>query len=428
MKVLILGSGGREHTLAWKLSQGPSKPELFIGPGNAGTAQLGTNVDLTVSDFEKIGNFVVENKIDMVVVGPEAPLVDGIYDYFKADPKLKKTDLIGPSKKGAALEGSKKFANEFMNRHNIPTAKFISVGQEDYQKGVEYLKTMDPPYVLKADGLAAGKGVLIIDSFDQACTDLKEMLEGKFGQASKNVVIEEFLAGIEVSVFILTDGESYIMLPEAKDYKRIGESDTGLNTGGMGAVSPVPFAHKIFLKKVEERIVKPTVAGLKKEKIDYKGFLYFGLMNVIGNPYVVEYNVRMGDPEAQVVLPRINCDLLDCFKAVANKKLHRKSAEIIPETVCTVVMVSGGYPGSYEKGKEIHNLDKVEKSLVFHAGTRTEGGKVLTSGGRVLALTSYGTNMTDALAKSYKNANLIKYEGKYYRRDIGFDLSEDTQI
>jgi len=293
---------------------------------------------------------------------------------------------------------------------------------------VEYLETMDPPYVLKADGLAAGKGVLIIDSFEQACKDLKEMLEGKFGQASKKVVIEEFLSGIEVSVFILTDGENYIMLPEAKDYKRIGEGDTGLNTGGMGAVSPVPFAHKIFLKKVEERIVKPTVAGLKKEKIDYKGFLYFGLMNVIGNPYVIEYNVRMGDPEAQVVLPRIECDLLDCFRAMAEKKLSREKAEIKPETVCTVVLVSEGYPGSYEKGKEITNLDKVENSIVFHAGTCHEGDKIITNGGRVLAVTSFGTDMSDALAKSYKNADRISYEGKHYRRDIGFDLSEDTQI
>lgn len=428
MKVLILGSGGREHTLAWKLSQSPSQPELFIGPGNAGTSQLGTNVDLAVGDFPQIGKFVLENKIDMVVVGPEGPLVDGIYDHFKADRKLKRIALIGPSKKGAALEGSKKFANEFMTRHNIPTSKFISVNQEEYQKGVEYLKTMDPPYVLKADGLAAGKGVLLIDSFDQACAELKEMLGGKFGQASKNVVIEEFLSGIEVSVFILTDGESYIMLPEAKDYKRIGEGDTGLNTGGMGAVSPVPFAHRIFLKKVEEKVVKPTVAGLKKEKIDYKGFLYFGLMNVIGNPYVIEYNVRMGDPEAQVVLPRVECDLLDCFKAVADKKLHKKSAEIKPETVCTIVMVSEGYPGPYEKGREIQNLEKVENSFVFHAGTRTEGNKILTNGGRVLAVTSLGSDMSDALAKSYKNADLISYDGKYYRRDIGFDLSEDSQI
>jgi phosphoribosylamine--glycine ligase len=428
MKVLILGSGGREHTLAWKLSKSSYQPELFVGPGNAGTAQLGTNVDLQVNDFGEIGRFVIRNGIDMVVVGPEGPLVDGIYDYFRANSKLKKVDLIGPSKKGAMLEGSKKFANEFMTRHNIPTAKFISVDREEYQKGVEYLRTLDPPYVLKADGLAAGKGVLIIESFDQACAELKKMLEGKFGQASNNVVIEEFLSGIEISVFILTDGESYIMFPEAKDYKRIGEGDTGLNTGGMGAISPVPFAHKIFLKKVEERIVKPTVAGLKKEKIDYRGFLYFGLMNVIGNPYVIEYNVRMGDPEAQVVLPRVECDLLDCFRAVAEKKLHRKRAEIKPETVCTVVMVSEGYPGSYEKGKEIKNLDKVENSFVFHAGTRREGDKVLTNGGRVLAVTSFGIDMSDALTRSYRNADLISYDGKYYRRDIGFDLSEDSQI
>jgi len=428
MNLLVLGSGGREHTLAWKLSQSPLLSELYIAPGNAGTAELGTNIDISVNDFDAIRSFVLEKKVEMVVVGPEAPLVTGITDYFRADPKLKKVAVIGPSKQGAMLEGSKKFANEFMTRNGIPTAKFLSVGKEDYQKGVEYLKTMDPPYVLKADGLAAGKGVLILDSIEEAEKELKAMLEGKFGTASHQVVIEEFLAGIEVSAFILTDGVSYIMFPEAKDYKRVGEGDTGLNTGGMGAVSPVPFADKVFMKKVEERIVKPTVAGLKKEKIDYKGFLYFGLMNVIENPYVIEYNVRMGDPEAEVVIPRMQCDLLDCFKGVAGNKLKKKKANIDQQTVCTIMLVSGGYPGSYEKGKEIRNLENIKNSLVFHAGTKSEDGKIVTNGGRVLAITSYGSDMADALSKSYINADLIDFEGKYYRRDIGFDLSDESKI
>jgi len=428
MNVLILGSGGREHTLAWKVVQSPLLKKLFIAPGNAGTRELGENVDMVVEDFNAIGSFVLKEKIDMIIVGPEAPLVAGIYDYFKEDRKMRKIPVIGPSKAGAMLEGSKKFAKEFMTRNNIPTAKFLNVTLNEYAKGTDYLKTMEPPFVLKADGLAAGKGVLICDSLQEAEEQLKVMLEGKFGEASKNVVIEEYLAGIELSVFILTDGDSYLIFPEAKDYKRVGEGDTGLNTGGMGAVSPVSFADRIFLKNVEERIIKPTVGGLKKERIDYRGFLYFGLMNVIGNPYVIEYNVRMGDPEAEVVLPRVTSDLLDLFKALAAGKLKKKKIAIDQRTVVTIMLVSGGYPGKYEKGREILYLDKVQNSIIFHAGTSISEGRVVTSGGRVLAITSYGSDMMDALARTYRNADLISFEGKYYRRDIGFDLSDESQI
>jgi phosphoribosylamine--glycine ligase len=422
MKVLILGSGGREHTLAWKISQSPLLTGLFIAPGNAGTARHGSNVDLSPMDFPAIGDFVLERGVEMVVVGPEAPLVAGIYDYFADNKKLKKIPVIGPSKRGAALEGSKKFANEFMVRNNIPTARYKNITLETYQEGIEYLGSMEPPYVLKADGLAAGKGVLILETLEEAKQELRTMLEGKFGDASSNVVIEEFLPGIEISVFILTDGKSYLMFPEAKDYKRIGEGDTGLNTGGMGAVTPVPFADKVFLKKVEEKIVKPTVEGLNRERIEYKGFLYFGLMNVLGNPYVVEYNVRMGDPEAEVVLPRVKTDLLDLFVAVSMMKLADKTLETDPRSVCTVMLVSGGYPGSYEKGKEIKGLENEYKSIIFHAGTKSSGDRVLTSGGRVLSITSFGDDMTSALARSYKTADRIEFEGKYYRKDIGFDL------
>jgi phosphoribosylamine--glycine ligase len=422
MKVLILGSGGREHALAWKISQSPLLTGLFIAPGNAGTALLGANVELSPADFPAVGKFVLETGIGMVVVGPEAPLVAGIYDYFKQDKNLQRIPLIGPSRQGAALEGSKKFANEFMVRNNIPTARYKNITLQTYEEGVEYLQSYEPPYVLKADGLAAGKGVLILESLDEAKKELKVMLEGQFGEASRNVVIEEFLPGIEVSVFILTDGKSYLMFPEAKDYKRIGEGDTGLNTGGMGAVSPVPFVDTVFLRKVEEKIVKPSVAGLNREKIDYKGFLYIGLMNVLGNPYVVEYNVRMGDPEAEVVLPRVKSDLLDLFVALGQNKLGRKTLEIDPRTACTIMLVSGGYPGSYEKGREITGLEKESRSIVFHAGTKSKNGKVLTDGGRVLCITSYGDDMTGALARSYKTAEQIHFEGKYCRRDIGFDL------
>jgi phosphoribosylamine--glycine ligase len=428
MKVLILGSGGREHTLAWKVAQSPLLTELFIAPGNAGTKELGTNVDIETRDFKGISEFVIREKIDMVVVGPEAPLVAGIVDYFRENRELRKTPVIGPSKQGAMLEGSKKFAKEFMIRNNIPTAKFLNVTLNDFELGLDFLRTMEPPFVLKADGLAAGKGVLICDTFQEAEEQLKEMLQGKFGDASKNVVIEEYLAGIELSVFILTDGESYLIFPEAKDYKRIGNGHTGPNTGGMGAVSPVPFADKVFLKKVEEKIIKPTIKGLKNENIDYRGFLYFGLMNVIGNPYVVEYNVRMGDPEAEVVIPRVKCDLLECFKTIAVKKLKRMKMEVDPRIVTTVVMASGGYPGNYEKGKEIRNLDKVKNSIVFHAGTSVSDGRIVTSGGRVLAVTSYGSDMLEALARTYRNADIIDFEGKTYRRDIGFDLSNESQI
>jgi phosphoribosylamine--glycine ligase len=422
MKVLILGSGGREHTLAWKIAQSPLLTELFIAPGNAGTKDLGTNVNIDTQDFKVIGEFAVRNEIEMIVVGPEAPLVAGITDYFRENRELKKIPVIGPSKSGAMLEGSKKFAKEFMSRQNIPTAKFMNVTLSDYDKGLEFLHTLEPPYVLKADGLAAGKGVLICETFNEAEKQLKEMFQGKFGEASKNVVIEEYLSGIELSVFILTDGGSYIIFPEAKDYKRIGEGDTGPNTGGMGAVSPVPFADKVFLKKVEEKIIKSTINGLKNEKLDYKGFLYFGLMNVIGNPYVVEYNVRMGDPESEVVIPRVKSDLLELFLALAKKKLKRMTLDVDDRTVTTVVLASGGYPGSYQKGKEIRNLDKVKNSIVFHAGTADINGKTVTSGGRVLAITSYGSDMMDALARTYRNADIIDFEGKICRRDIGFDL------
>jgi len=428
MKVLILGSGGREHTLAWKVAQSPFLEKLFIAPGNAGTREQGTNVDIGVEDFDAIRSFVLKENIDMVVVGPEAPLVAGIVDFFREDHELRKIPVIGPSKAGAMLEGSKKFAKEFMTRHNIPTAKFRNVTLDEYDRGVDYLRTMDPPFVLKSDGLAAGKGVLICDSLKEAEELLKNMLEGMFGEASKNVIIEEYLAGIELSVFILTDGDSYLIFPEAKDYKRVGEGDTGLNTGGMGAVSPVPFADRIFLKKVEERIIKPTVEGLKKEQIDYRGFLYFGLMNVIGNPYVVEYNVRMGDPEAEVVLPRVTSDLLDHFLAVAVKRLNNKKIEIDPRTVVTVMLVSGGYPGKYEKGREILNLDGVKNSIIFHAGTAIAEDRIVTNGGRVVAITSYGSDMVDALARTYRNADQIIFEGKYCRRDIGFDLTDESQI
>ncbi len=422
MNVLILGSGGREHTLAWKIAQSDLLTQLFIAPGNAGTYELGTNVDLNITDFDSIAGFCLEKDITMIVVGPEAPLVAGISDYFNERPELEKISVIGPSQKGAMLEGSKQYANEFLSKYNIPTAGFLAVTKDRYQEGVSYMQSMEAPYVLKADGLAAGKGVVILESLEEAKTELKDMLEGKFGAASETVVIEEFLSGIELSVFAVTDGNSYLLFPEAKDYKRIGEGDTGLNTGGMGAVSPVSFADALFLKKVEENIVKPTIRGLKKEGIDYLGFLYFGLMNLIGNPYVIEYNVRMGDPEAEVVIPRVKNDLLEIFKAAAEKKLDTMNLEVDPRTVCTVVMVSKGYPGSYEKGKEIYNLEKVQNSIVFHAGSKRSGGKTLTSGGRVLAVTSYGNDKTEALAKTYRNAEVIDFEGKNFRRDIGFDI------
>jgi len=422
MNILIIGGGGREHALAWKMAQSPQLEKLFIAPGNAGTTEVGTNVSIGVEDFEGIKALVLKEGIDLVVVGPEAPLVAGVADYFKEDPELQKISVIGPSKAGAELEGSKDFAKMFMNEYDIPTGKFETFIEYTISEGEEYLSTLEPPYVLKADGLAAGKGVLIIDNLEEAQQELVNMLHGKFGSASSKVVIEEFLSGIELSVFVLTDGEGYVILPEAKDYKRIGEGDTGLNTGGMGAVSPVPFADKEFMKKVEDRIVKPTIEGLKSQEIDYKGFIFIGLMNKDGDPYVIEYNVRMGDPESEVVLPRVKTDFVELLKATAENRLSEMEIEFDDHTVTTVMLVSGGYPGSYEKGKEITGLDKIEDSVVFHAGTKPDGDRVLSSGGRVIAVSSYGDSMKEALAKSYKNAEKIEFEGKYYRKDIGFDL------
>jgi len=422
MNILIIGGGGREHALAWKIAQSPQLDSLYIAPGNAGTAGVGTNVPIGVEDFEGIKQLVLEKEIKLVVVGPEAPLVAGITDFFMADPDLANVAVIGPGMKGARLEGSKDVAKIFMEENNIPTGKFRTFIEYTVAEGKDYLATLEPPYVLKADGLAAGKGVLIIDDLAEAQQELENMLKGKFGEASKKVVVEEHLSGIELSVFVLTDGKGYVMLPEAKDYKRIGEGDTGLNTGGMGAISPVPFAGKEFLDKVEERIVKPTIKGLSDRKIDYKGFIFIGLMNKGGDPFVIEYNVRLGDPESEVVLPRIKTDFVDLLKATANEKLSEVEIELDERTVSTVMLVSGGYPGSYEKGKEITGLDQVEGSVVFHAGTKPEDGKVLTSGGRVIAVSSYGASMKEALEASFKNAEKIQFEGKYFRSDIGFDL------
>ena len=423
MNVLILGSGGREHALAWKIAQSKLLTRLFIAPGNAGTSQTGTNLDINVSNFEEVKAAVLENKIELVVVGPEAPLVAGITDFFKKDEELSRIAVIGPGTRGAMLEGSKDFAKEFMYKYNIPTARYKSFTADELEEGKEFLTSFAPPFVLKADGLAAGKGVLILDSITAAQKELEEMLSGKFGKASEKVVIEQYLDGIELSAFVLTDGHSYVILPEAKDYKRIGEGDKGLNTGGMGAVSPVPFAHDGFMDKVEEQIVKPTIEGLKKESIDFKGFIFLGLMNVDGDPFVIEYNVRMGDPEAEVVLPRIKTDLLALMKATGKGKLNSEKIELDERTVSTVMLVSGGYPGKYEKGKLIKGYDDVEDSIVFHAGTKlNEKAEVLTNGGRVIAISSFGKNMEEALEKSYSNAEKIEFEGKYYRGDIGFDI------
>ncbi|MCK5135652.1 MAG: phosphoribosylamine--glycine ligase [Bacteroidales bacterium] len=422
MRILIIGGGGREHALAWKMAQSPHLEKVFIAPGNAGTAEVGTNVAIPVDDFEGIKKLVLDEGINLVVVGPEVPLVAGVADFFKEDAELKEIPVIGPDKKGAELEGSKDFAKMFMHEYNIPSGSFRTFINYTIPEGQQYLATLQPPYVLKADGLAAGKGVLIIDNLEEAQQELASMLNGKFGEASRKVVVEEFLKGIELSVFVLTDGEGYVILPEAKDYKRIGEGDTGLNTGGMGAVSPVLFADDEFMKKVEDRIVKPTIEGLKSEEIDYKGFIFIGLMNRDGDPYVIEYNVRMGDPESEVVLPRIKTDFVELMKATAEKRLSKMEVEFDSRTVTTVMLVSGGYPGSYEKGKEITGLDKVDGSVVFHAGTKPDGDRTLTSGGRVIAVSSYGNSMKEALEKSYVNAEKIEFEGKYYRRDIGFDL------
>jgi phosphoribosylamine--glycine ligase len=423
MNVLILGSGGREHAFAWKIAQSEKLTNLFIAPGNAGTAAVGTNVEIGVNDFNAIKDFVLSNDIEIVVVGPEDPLVNGIHDYFLADDALKNVGVIGPKKDGAELEGSKEFSKIFMEKHGVPTAKYQSFTKANLIDGYAFLETLKPPYVLKADGLAAGKGVLILEDLAEAKTELKSMVaDAKFGAASTTVVIEEFLHGIELSVFVLTDGESYKVLPSAKDYKRIGEGDVGLNTGGMGAISPVPFADDAFLNKVEELVVKPTIAGLKADGIDYKGFIFIGLMNDDGNPSVVEYNVRMGDPETEVVIPRIKSDLLDLFEGVAKQTLHEKSFEVDERTATTVMLVSGGYPESYEKGKVMKGFDAIENGIAFHAGTKQDGDNVVTSGGRVIALTSFGTTIQEALNHSFKNAENIKFDKKNYRKDIGFDL------